>query len=100
MIRYNKFCKDGYSTVNLELREVAISMYVDITEVLLEGTWNARQLCSKWIDVWENVLYCIQTNDNIAENEYSDCVTFANRRIIELCNTFNCKDLYQKYLVD
>lgn len=84
----------------MELREVAISMYVDITEQLLEDTWNARQLCSKWIENWENVLYCIQTNDNITDNEYTNFATFAIRRIIELCDTFNCKDLYQKYLVN
>ena len=100
MIRYNIFCTARYSEISMELREVTIQMYRKITVLLLEDNWTSREICSDWIAKWENILYCIQTNDFICNVDYEEFANYALNRIMEICDIFMCPDLYEKYLVN
>lgn len=100
MINYNKFCTDRYEIVTMEMRETTIQMWKSITEFMLSDKWCARELCSDWIAKWENILFCLQENEYICQPDYNEFAEYAIRRIIEICKTFGCDDLYEKYLVD
>ena len=83
----------------MELREVTIDMYRDMTNFLLSGEWNAIEFCTRWIDRWEYIAQQMMDNDNISKSDYEDYCIYCLRRIMELCDTFHCSELYS-HLVD
>jgi hypothetical protein len=86
--------------ISIYVREMTISMYKEITAFLMSEQWNARELCGKWISDWEQTLFTIQDNPAISVAQYEEYARYAIRRIMELCDTFDVADLYEKYLVD
>ena len=75
-----------------ELLDTKAKMWQNIAETMSHDTWDSDTLMNRWIEIWENIVFCMKANDYLTQDEFIQLRDKALVIELELCRFFDRYD--------